>query len=220
MNPIRILLADDHAVLRSGLKMLLEGQPDLVVVGEAGDGETTLRLARALTPDVLLLDIAMPGMDGLAVLRQMKEISPQTRVLVLSMHEEEAILRAALSSGAAGYVLKRTVEAVLLDAIRNVARGESYLDPGLSPLLIRSYLAQPAPAPAPTSLPDGLTAREVDVLRLTAQGYANREIAEKLSISVKTVETHKTHLTAKLGMKSRVELLRYAREKGLLREER
>ena len=220
MNPIKILLADDHAVLRSGLKMLLEGQPDLSVVGEAGDGETTLRLVRTLTPDVLLLDLAMPGMDGLTVLRQMKEINPQVRVLVLSMHEEEAILRAALSSGAAGYVLKRTVEAVLLDAIRSVARGKSYLDPGLSPLLIRSYLAQPAPASLAASLPDGLTAREVDVLRLTAQGYTNREIAEKLSISVKTVETHKTHLTAKLGMKSRVELLRYARKKGLLREER
>lgn len=221
MGKIRILIADDHAVLRAGLKMLIESQPDMTVVGEAGDGETTLQLAHALTPDVLLLDITMPGTDGLAVLRSIAQISQKTRSLILTMHEEEAILRAALSAGAAGYVLKRTVETLLLEAVRSVMRGETFLDPAISPLLIRSYLDQPPlqEGESPKEpLPDGLTAREVEVLRLVARGYTNREIAETLVISIKTVETHKAHLAAKLGLKTRAEMLRYARRKGLLKE--
>jgi two-component system response regulator NreC len=220
MSKIRILIADDHAVLRAGLKMLIENQPDMTVVGEAGDGEATLALVRALQPDVLLLDVTMPGKDGLAVLRAMGQVSPKTRTLLLTMHEEDAILRAALAAGAAGYVLKRTVETLFLEAVRAVMRGETFLDPALSPLLIRSYLNQPPQEnePQQEALPDGLTAREVEVLRLVARGYTNREIAESLVISIKTVESHKAHLAAKLGLKSRAEILRYARRKGLLKE--
>lgn len=214
MGKIRVLLADDHAVLRAGLKMLLESQPDLTVVGEAGDGMTTLNLATALHPDVLLLDVGMPGMDGLKVLQALRAGAPQCRVLLLTMHEEEAILHAALRAGASGYVLKKAAEAELLTAIRAVARGEAYVDPALTGTLIEGYLESAEVAETPEPM-DGLTAREVEVLKLVAEGYTNKEVAEKLVISIKTVETHKAHIAGKLGVKSRVEWLRYAREKGL-----
>ncbi len=215
MDKIRVLLADDHAVLRSGLKMLLESQPDIIVVGEAGDGKTALSMATALLPDVLLLDVGMPGMDGLDVLQAIRVDTPQCRVLLLTMHEEEAILRAALRAGASGYVLKRAAEAELLTAIRAVARGEAYVDPVLTRTMIEGYLESTEAAETREQI-DGLTAREVEVLKLIAEGYTNKEVAEKLVVSVKTVETHKAHIAGKLGVKSRVEWLRYAREKGLL----
>lgn len=222
MSPIRILLADDHAVLRAGLKALLGMQSDLVVVGEAGDGAEVLRLAERLQPDVVLLDLSMPGLDGLAALRQMRQRAPMTRVLILTMHADEGFLRAALAQGAAGYILKRSAESDLFVAIRAVARGEAFLDPALTQALIEGYLAG---SPPQTQRPgaekpdyDGLTAREVEVLRGIAQGYTNAEIAERLVISVKTVEAHKAHIMEKLGRRSRVELVRYALEKGLLAE--
>lgn len=234
MSRIRVLLADDHAVLRAGLKALLGMQPDLTVVGEAGDGAEALDLAESLRPDIVLLDIGMPGLDGLAALRQMRQRAPMTRVLILTMHADEGFLRAALAEGAAGYVLKRTAEGDLLAAIRAVARGEAFLDPALTRALIDGYLNRVAAAGEPFGLEpsrmkpgrpeaggsdyDGLTAREVEVLRSIAQGYTNAEIAERLVISVKTVETHKAHIMEKLGRRSRVELVRYAMEKGLLGE--
>jgi two-component system response regulator NreC len=215
MGNIRVLLADDHAVLRAGLKMLLESQPDITVVGEAGDGKTTLNLVTSLLPDVLLLDVGMPGMDGLGVLQAIRVDVPHCRVLLLTMHEEEAILRAALRAGASGYMLKKAAEAELLTAIRAVARGEAYVDPALTRTMIEGYL-ESAEAAKATEQMDGLTTREVEVLRLVAEGYSNKEVAEKLVLSVKTIETHKAHIAGKLGVKSRVEWLRYAREKGLL----
>ena len=215
MEKIKVFLADDHAVLRAGLKMLLESQPDITVVGEAGDGKTTLSLATCASPDVLLLDVGMPGMDGLGVLEDIRVGVPRCRVLLLTMHEEEAILRAALRAGASGYVLKKAAEAELLTAIRAVARGEAYVDPGLTRRMIEGYL-ESADAEETREQMDGLTAREIEVLKLVAQGYTNKEVAEKLVVSVKTVETHKAHIAGKLGVKSRVEWLRYAREKGLL----
>jgi two-component system response regulator NreC len=224
MSRIRVLLADDHAVLRAGLKALLGMQPDIIVVGEAGDGSEALRLAESLRPDVVLLDISMPGLDGLAALRQMRQCAPLTRVLILTMHADEGFLRAALAEGAAGYVLKRTAEGDLLAAIRAVARGEAFLDPALTRALIAGYLdrseaaGEPRKAEAAGPGYDGLTAREVEVLKSIAQGYSNAEIAERLVISVKTVETHKAHIMEKLGRRSRVELVRYAMEKGLLDE--
>lgn len=215
MGNIRVLLADDHAVLRSGLKMLLESQPDITVIGEAGDGQTALGLTTSLFPDVLLLDVSMPGMDGLEVIQAIREDAPQCRILLLTMHEEESILRAALRAGASGYVLKKAAEAELLTAIRAVARGEAYVDPALTRMMIEGYL-ESAEVVETTEQIDGLTAREIEVLRLIAEGYTNKEVAEKLVVSVKTVETHKAHIAGKLGVKSRVEWLRYAREKGLL----
>lgn len=213
---ITVLLADDHAVLRAGLKMLLENQPDLTVIGEAEDGATALRLTQELSPDILLLDVSMPGMDGLQALRAIRAAVPACRVLLLTMHEEKAILRQALQAGASGYVLKKSAESELLTAIRAAARGEAFVDPGMTKVMIEGYLGLP-PGPAAAGLKaKSLTAREVEVLQLVAAGYTNREVAEKLVISVKTVETHKAHITDKLGAKSRVEWLRYVREQGWL----
>lgn len=216
-RPIRVLLADDHAVLRAGLKALLATQPDLEAVGESGEGSEAVRLVESLQPDVLLLDVTMPGNEQFAALRAVHARAPQTRVLLLTMHEDEALLREALRLGAAGYVLKKAAEAELLTAIRAVARGEAYVDPALTRAMIEGYLgrgektAQPSPAPAGI-----LTPRETEILRLTAEGYTNKEIADQLTISVKTVETHKAHIAEKLGTRSRVEWLRYVRDEGLL----
>ncbi|MBI3362993.1 MAG: response regulator transcription factor [Chloroflexi bacterium] len=222
MTKIRVLLADDHAVLRAGLKALLATQPDLEPVGEAGDGAEAVRLAESLQPDVLLLDVTMPGNDGFAALRAVRQRVPGVRVLLLTMHENETLLREALRLGASGYVLKKAAESELLTAIRAVARGEAFVDPAMTKAMIEGYLGtEPQISNLKSQTPkgtqtDGLTAREVEVLKLTAEGYTNKEIAEKLVISVKTVETHKAHIAEKLGLKSRVEWLRYAREKGLL----
>jgi len=214
--PITVLLADDHGVLRAGLRMLLENQPEMTVIGEAGDGITALRLTQELSPDVLLLDISMPGMDGLQALLAIRVAAPDCRVLLLTMHEEEAILRQALQAGAAGYVLKKSAETELLSAIRAVARGEAFVDPGMTKVMIECYLGLPPDSAAARFEAESLTPREVEVLQLVAAGYTNREVAEKLVISVKTVETHKAHITGRLGVKSRVEWLRYARANGLL----
>jgi DNA-binding NarL/FixJ family response regulator len=216
MNKIRILLADDHAVLRSGLKALLATQPDLDPIGDAGNGGEAVQLTESLRPDVLLLDVTMPGNERFAALRAIRARAPEVRVLLLTMHEDESVLREALRLGAAGYVLKKAAEAELLNAIRAVARGEAYIDPALTRAMIEGYLEHEAnPAAAPNQS-DGLTTREIEVLTLTAEGYTNKELASKLSISVKTVETHKAHIAEKLGMKSRMDWLRYAREHGLL----
>ncbi len=218
---IRVLLADDHAVLRAGLRALLATQADLEAVGETGDGTEAVALAERLQPDVLLLDVSMPGNEHLAALHAIRARAPAVRVLLLTMHEDEAILRAALGAGASGYVLKKAAEAELLSAIRAVARGEAFIDPALTRAMIAGYLGK-SPGPPGESPADvgGLTAREREILTLTAEGHTNKEIAERLTISVKTVETHKAHIAEKLGMKSRVEWLRYARENGLLAADR
>lgn len=216
MSSIRVLLADDHALLRAGLKALLATQTDIDTVGETGDGGEAAQLAQTLLPDVLLLDVTMPGNEQFAALRAVRERAPQVRVLLLTMHEDEALLREALRLGAAGYVLKKAAEAELLTAIRAAARGEAYVDPALTRAMIAGYLEAEESKKTDIAQEDGLTAREVEVLKLTAEGYTNKEIAENLVISVKTVETHKAHIAEKVGMKSRVEWLRYAREKGWL----
>ncbi len=195
---------------------MLATQPDLDPVGEAGEGGEAVRLAESLRPDVLLLDVTMPGNEHFAVLRAVRERAPDLRVLLLTMHEDEALLREALRIGASGYVLKKAAEAELLTAIRAVARGEAYVDPAMTRAMIEGYLGARGNAGTQGTQTDGLTAREIEVLKLTAEGYTNKEIAEKLVISVKTVETHKAHIAEKLGMKSRVEWLRYAREKRWL----
>lgn len=217
MSPmIRILLADDHVVLRAGLKALLATQPDLRVVGEAGDGAEALRLAEVLQPDVLLLDVTMPGNEQLAALRAVRARLPAVRVLLLTMHEDETLLREALRLGASGYVVKKAAESELLTAIRAVARRETYVDPILAKVIIEHYVGQNANAKRGPAQTEGLSPREIDVLKLVAEGHTNKEIASKLFISVKTVETHKAHIAGKLGMRRRVEWVRYARSKRLL----
>ncbi len=213
---IRLVLADDHAVVRAGLRALLDAEADLTIVGEAGTGQETLAICAAARPDVVLLDVTMPGNEHLDVVRSLAACAPETRVLLLTMHQDVRLLREAMKLGAAGYVLKKSAESQLLAAIRAVAAGGRYVDPAMGAALLEPPHAT-APQ-APRAGLRGLTSREVEVLKLAAQGYANKEIAAKLFISVKTVETHRSHINEKLGIRSRVELIRVARQAGLLDE--
>lgn len=210
----RVLLADDHAVLRAGLRMLIEAEPDMTVVGEAGDGLEALAQVEKLAPDVLLLDLSMPRLGGLAALGRLRRTAPQTRILVLTMHEDEEYLHAALQSGAAGYVLKRAADTELLAAIRAVMRGEFYLHPGVTRLLLDDML----PPPPLTNPWETLSERERQVLRLVALGHTNAETATQLSLSAKTIETYRARGMNKLGLRTRAQLVRYVLRQGLLEE--
>ncbi len=209
---IRVLLADDHAVLRAGLRFLLSAQPDIEVCGEASSGEESVALARDLAPDVVVMDLRMKGLDGIEATRAVRSLPNPPRVLVLSMYDDPAFMDQALAAGASGYALKRDADTELLSAIRAVARGESYLAPSLTTVMLRR-LSGAEPADRPTS---DLSRREVEVLRQLALGYTNRQIADNLSISVKTVETYKARLLEKLGVQGRAGLVRYALAHGIL----
>jgi DNA-binding NarL/FixJ family response regulator len=210
---IRILIADDHGVLRAGLRALLNAESDLEVVGEAANGHDTLRLAGELRPDVILLDISMPDPDGIEVIRQLKEELPDTRMLILTVHEDASLLREAIRTGATGYVIKHAVESDLINAIHAVWRGDLYVHSAMVRVLIQDQPSSVS-ANAPEKL---LTRREIEVLRLIAQGHTNRQIAEVLSISLRTAEGHRANLNKKLGLHSRVDLTRYATEHGLIK---
>ena len=211
---IRVLIVDDHAILRSGLRMLLGAQPDMDVVGEASDGAEAARLVEDLQPDVVLLDLAMPGMSGLEALRMIKRNGSATRALILSQYDDESYLRRALEAGASGYVLKRAADVELLSAIRAVARGEVYLEPMLTRLVVNDLFQRGDVAThdrAPT-----LSDREREVLQLVALGNTNQQIADRLVLSVKTVETYKARVMEKLGVRGRAALVRYAMEQKLI----
>jgi two-component system response regulator NreC len=203
---VRIVLADDHQVVRSGLRLLLENEQGLEVVAEAGDVESARRYVRGHHPDVLVLDLNMPGGSSLEAIPQIREESPETQIVVLTMQQEPAFAREALGAGALGYVLKEAADAELVEAVRNAAAGERYLNPRLG-----ARIASEPPGP-----PDDLSDREVEVLRLIALGHTNAEIAEKLYLSVRTVETHRSHIQQKLRLSTRAELVRYALERGLI----
>lgn len=211
--PLRLLIADDHGVLRAGLRALLTADQEIEVVGEAADGDTTLRLASRLGPDLVLLDLSMPGPGGIEVTRRLKEMLPGVRVLVLTVHEEEAILREALKAGASGYIIKRAVESELINAISAVSRGELYVHPAMTRFLLKE---PEQPDAARKRDPNSLTRRETEVLRLIVTGHTNSQIADVLGLSVRTVESHRANLQGKLGVQSRVELVRYALKQGLL----
>lgn len=213
MARIRILLSDDHMVLRSGLKLMLNAQADMEVVGEAGEGQETLELVSNLQPDVLLLDLSMPGLDGIQVLETVQVRFPTLKVLVLTMHDDEEYVKRVLSLGARGYILKRAADVELLAAIRTVFKGGIFVDSALSGILVRE--AFPAQEKRQK---DGepLSEREREVLKLVAMGYTNRQIAESLVISVKTVESHKAHIKEKLDLRGRSELVRYAVQHGFI----
>lgn len=213
MPPIRVFLADDHGILRAGLRLLIDAQPDMRVVGEAGDGAGTLHLVADLQPDLILLDLTMPGLGGLEVLPLLRQRAPNSRILILTMHDNEGYLRQALQAGAAGYVLKGAVDSELLNAIRAVARGETYIHSAITHKLLESLQS---PLPSASDPWDALSARELEVLRLVALGYTNSEIAEQLAISVKTVETYRARGMEKLNLRTRAELVRAAIAKGLL----
>lgn len=213
-NPIRLLLADDHTIFRAGVRMLIDLEPDIEVVGEAVEGGQAVDLTQELKPDVILMDIAMPRMDGLEATRHIKAECPNTQVLVLTMHRSDEYLFEMLRAGASGYVVKGAETDELINAIRVVARGEVFLYPSIAGKLVREYLDLSSVGDDPTS---SLTPREKEVMVLLAEGYGNKEIAEKLVISTSTVYTHRSKLMEKLGLKTRHELIQYARRKGLIR---
>lgn len=216
MSRMRILLADDHAVLRAGLRMLVNAQPDMAVVGEAATGEEAVRLARELGPDVVLMDITMPGMGGIEATARIGRECPQSRVLVLTMHDDPAYLRSVLAAGGSGYVLKRAADTELLSAIRIAHRGEIFLAPSLAGDVVQEVLGRKARRAGAEVPGDTLSEREREVLRLVAQGHTNQEVADRLHLSVKTIETYRSRLMEKLGFKSRADLVRYALSTGLL----
>ena len=213
-DTIRVMLADDHAILRAGLRALLGAEPDIEVVGEAADGQEAVALAERLRPDVVVMDISMPRMDGLQATRRITERLPDTRVLILTMHAEEQYLLQVLGAGGAGYVLKRSADDELLEAIRVVHRGEAFLYPSATKLLLEAYKRSDRPGEARA---DTLTEREAEVLKLTAEGYSNTEIAGRIYLSPKTVDTYRQRIMEKLGLHHRAELVRYALDRGLLR---
>ena len=212
---IRVLIADDHAVLRAGLKLLIGAQSDMVVVGEAADGPETVSRTRDLRADVVLLDLTMPGAPGTVTIERLVRLDPGPRILVLTGHDDPASMRAALQAGASGYLVKRAGDVELLTAIRAVYHGRTFVDvtrpEGWGDEVRRVLGDSPG-----GGQPRLLSRREAEVLRLLAQGHTNREVADRLAVSVKTIETHRKRLSDKLGVKSRAELFRYAVEVGLL----
>lgn len=219
-SPIRIFLADDHAVLRAGLKALLNAEPDMEVIGEAGDGRHCVQKVARLQPDVILLDINMPHCNGLEALPKLRQASPASRILILTMHDDAQYLRQALAEGSVGFILKQAADTELLSAIRTVYNGGVFLHPAHTKTLLEDTLDQtPAEAPTNNALAQ-LSEREQEVLRLVALGHSNKEIADMLYLSVKTVETYKARLMGKLALKTRTALVRFALKHGLLDEEK
>jgi two-component system response regulator NreC len=217
MNRIRVMIVDDHTILRAGLKVLIESQPDMEIVGEAGDAAQAIRLCKTCQPDVVLLDLAMPGGGGLRAIEEIRADRPQARVLVLTMHDDQAYLRSSLAAGAAGYLVKRAADAELLSAIRTVYKGRSYIDVALADTSLRDIVDQQADAnPAGLAC---LSQREREVLELVAYGYTNREIASRLHVSPKSVETYRSRVLEKLGLKTRADLVRFALEMGVVRSD-
>ena len=208
---MRLLIADDHGVVRGGLRLLLDRQPDMEVVAEAADGAEALAEARAHRPDLAILDVAMPRLTGLQATREIRAADPDVRVLILSMHDDERYLFEALKAGASGYVLKQKADQDLVDAVRAVGRNEPFLTNSALRSLVREWMADASSGPR-----EPLSPREQEVLKLLAEAHTNREISEVLGVSAKTVEHHRASILRKLGMRDRVELVRYAIRRGLV----
>jgi two-component system response regulator NreC len=215
---IRVLIADDHAILRSGLRMLIDAQPDMSIVAEAQNGDEAIQSARTTKPDVVILDITMPQRGGMNSIAEILKINGSIRILLLTMHEEPAYLRTALAAGASGYVLKKSVDADLLSAIRAVNRGRMYVDSELASELLEHAL--PDRTHESREATDVLSERELQVLKLVAEGFSSREIAEQILVGTKTVETYRGRFAEKLGLTSRADIVRYALEIGLLSPEK
>ena len=215
-SKLRIFLADDHETVREGLKMIVNAQIDMEVVGEAGDGHTAVSLARQLLPDIVVMDVSMPHLNGLKATEKLKQSCPQIRVLTLTRHMDDGYLQQLLRAGASGYVLKQSAPSELLHAIRAVANGGRYLDPAIAGKVIGSYARQSKLSD--TSSVVELSDRESDVLRKIALGYSNKEIASQLNLSIKTVEAHKANAMKKMGMHSRIDIVRFALLQGWLED--
>jgi DNA-binding NarL/FixJ family response regulator len=214
MRKIRILLADDHTILRDGIRALLEDQQDIEVIGEAEDGQSAVKMAAQLDPDIVIMDIAMPLLNGLEATRHIRRDSPQVKVLILTMHENEEYIRQVLAAGAFGYVLKDAAARDLMGAIRAVYNGEAVLSPAVTRLVIEDYLRWGDIQPMDAS--NELTSREREVLQLIAEGYTNKEIAEILCLSIKTIQSHRTNLMSKLDLHDRGDLIKYAIQKKII----
>ncbi len=210
---LRVLLADDHVTVRHGLKLLIDGESDMTVVAEASDGEAAIRKALELKPDVVVMDISMPRMNGLAATRALKKAQPDARIVTLTRHADDAYLQELLRAGVSGYVLKRSAPTELLHAIRGVAAGGQYLDSTLTARVTAGFAAKQGGAKKPAS---NLTDREAEVLRLIASGYGNKEIAARLDLSTKTVEAHKANAMRKLDLNGRIDIVKYAVLQGWL----
>ncbi len=215
MSRLRILLADDHAVVREGLKSLVSAQPDMEVIAEAADGPETLAKARALRPDVLVLDVSMPEMTGAQVAEALKAERPELKVLALTVHQDKSYLRSLLEAGASGYILKRAAAHELVQAIRTVAAGGIYIDPTLAAKMVGNFLRAGRRAEA-DRLGPALSDREEEVLRLIAQGLSNKEIAARLEVGIKSIESYKARAIQKLGFSGRADIINYALQKGWL----
>ena len=216
MNKLRVLLADDHKMVREGLKSLVNSQPDMEVVGEADDGRAAIALARELKPDVVVMDVSMPELNGLEATKKLLRLYPEIKVLTLTRHADDGYLQQLLRAGASGYVLKLSATDELVRAIRAVVAGKIYLDPEMTEHIVEAAVGGRA-ARGPSADKE-VSKREREVLRFTALGYANKEIAARLSISVRTVEVHKANAMQKMGMKNRIDIVRYAILRGWLRD--
>lgn len=214
MSKIRLLLVDDHEVIRAGLRMLFSAEDDMEIVGEASNAEEAIKAVQDLKPDVVLMDVVMPGLSGIEATRRIREACPETNVLALTMHEDEQYFFEMLHAGASGYVPKRAAPDDLLSAIRVVSRGQVFLYPSVAKMLVKDFVQRGGGESAMAT--EQLTAREREVLTYIAEGYTNREIADELNISPKTVDRHRENIMSKLDLHSRVALVKYAIEKGMI----
>jgi two-component system response regulator NreC len=212
MDKIRLLIVDDHAIMRDGIRALLGLQNDIEIVGEAAEGQEAIDKATELNPDVIIMDISLPGMDGLEAMRRILKQNPKSKVLVLTQHDEREYILSSIRAGATGYMPKRALGSELISAIRSVYRGESFLYPSAASALIKDYRQQARPGEEPY---DQLTSREREVLKLIAEGHTSKEIAERLVITPKTVMGHRGKIMEKLGLHNRTELIKYALRKGI-----
>ena len=215
MNKIKVLIADDHAIVREGIRMILASHEDIEVVGEAADGRETIAQVEKLAPDVVLMDIAMPGLGGLEATLEIVRSHPASKVLVLTQYDDSEYIFRFLKAGAAGYVLKKTVGSDLVSAIRAVAQGKSFIDPTVADKVIKGFLERPE-AGSDDTLYDRLSDREKMVFKLIAEGYTSRQIADTLFLSIKTVMTHRANIMEKLGLHNRAELIKYAIRRGII----
>ena len=215
MRKIKVLLADDHKMIRAGLRLVLEQQPDISVAGEADDGRQAVSLAQELKPDVVVMDVGMPNLNGIEASLQIKEARPETAIVMLSMHSDEGYILRALRAGAAGYILKDSAEADLVGAVRAVAEGKSFFSPKVSRILLEDYMRKLRKTGADDSY-DLLSAREREILQLVAEGQSSKEIANLLNLSVYTVETHRGNIMQKLNLRGIPELILYAVRKGIV----
>lgn len=208
MEKLQILLAEDHQTVREGIKLLVNGQPDMEVIGEVGDGEAAIKEATRLKPDLLVMDISMPTMNGLKATKKLRELLPDIKILTLTRHTDDGYLKQLIGAGANGYVLKQSAPTDLLHAIRTVAAGNAYLDPSLTRKVMGGYVSRTESVRGESK--GDLTDREEEVLRLISFGYSNKEIGSRLEVSVKTIEAHKANAMRKLGISSRIDIVRYA----------